>query len=96
MVCLFVTTLVAMMTLKMRNTPFKTNHVAEFGMRICERAAGDSTAVVTTASGFCEIFRKEESAVGVNLIRSKRFKYFKIPFRTEKYSSHHTRMHGTK
>ncbi len=77
------------------DTPFQAHHVAEFGLRICERAVGNSTAVVTTACRFCEVFGKEESEVGMKRGRSERVKYFKAPFRKENYSSHHTRMHNT-
>jgi hypothetical protein len=80
---------------KKRDTPFQAHHVAEFCLRICERAVGNSTAVVTTACRFCEVFGKEESEVGMKRGRSERVKYFKAPFRKENYSSHHTRMHST-
>jgi hypothetical protein len=80
---------------KKRDTPFQAHHVAEFGLRICERAVGNSIAVVTTACRFCEVFRKEESKVGMKRGRSERVKYFKAPFRKENYSSHHTQMHST-
>jgi hypothetical protein len=43
---------------KKRDTPFQAHHVDEFGLRICERAVGNSTAVVTTARRFCEVFGK--------------------------------------
>jgi hypothetical protein len=77
------------------DTPFQAHHVAEFGLRICKRVVGNSTAVVTTACRFCEVFGKEESEVGMNRGRSERVKYFKAPFRKENYSSHHMRMHST-
>jgi len=80
---------------KKRDTPFQAHHVAEFGVRICERAVGNSTTVVTTACRFCEVFGKEESKVAMKRGRSERIKYFKAPFRKENYSSHHTRMHST-
>lgn len=86
---------VAVMPPKKRNTPFQTQHVHEFGLRICERAAGSSTAVVTAACRFCEVFGKEDASVGMKRGRSERVKYFKVPFRKENYSSHHTRMHST-
>jgi hypothetical protein len=80
---------------KKRDTPFQVHHVAKFGLRICERAVGNSTVVVTTACQFCEVFGKEESEVGMKRGHSERVKYFKAPFRKENYSSHHTRMHST-
>jgi hypothetical protein len=80
---------------KKRDTPFQAHHVNEFGLRICERAVGNSTAAATTACRFCEVFRKEESEVGMKRGRSERVKYFKTPFRKENYSSHHRRMHST-
>jgi hypothetical protein len=70
----------------------QAHHVDEFGLRICERAVGNSTAVATTACRFCEVFGKEESEVGMKRGRSERVKYFKAPFRKENYSSHHRRM----
>jgi hypothetical protein len=80
---------------KKRDTLFQAHHVIEFGLRICERAVGNSTAVVTTACRFCEVFGKEESEVAMKCGRSERIKYFKAPFHKENYSSHHTRMHST-
>ncbi|CAM6014689.1 unnamed protein product [Sphagnum balticum] len=84
-----------MMPPKKRDTPFQAHHVAEFGMRICERVVGNSTTVVTTACRFCKVFGKEESEVGMKCGRLEHVKYFKAPFRKENYSSHHTRMHST-
>jgi hypothetical protein len=55
---------------KKRDTPFQAHHVDEFGLRIRERAVGNSTAVVTTACRFCEVFGKEESEVGMKRGRS--------------------------
>ncbi|CAK9211415.1 unnamed protein product [Sphagnum troendelagicum] len=66
---------------KKRNTPFQAHHVAKFGLQICERAVGNSTAVVTTSCRFCEVFEKEELEVGMKRGHSKRVKYFKAPFR---------------
>jgi hypothetical protein len=80
---------------KKRDKPFQAYHVDEFGLRICERAVGNSTAVETTACRFCEVFGKEETEVGMKRGRSERVKYFKAPFRKENYSSHHRRMHST-
>jgi hypothetical protein len=80
---------------KKRDTPLQAHHVDEFGLRICERAVGNSTAVITTACRFCEVFGKKESEVGMKRGRSERVKYFKAPFRKENYSSHHRRMHST-
>jgi hypothetical protein len=80
---------------KKRDTPFQAHHVDEFGLRICERAVGNSTAVATTACRFCEVFGKEESEVGMKRGRLQRVKYFKAPFRKENHSSHHRRMHNT-
>ncbi len=80
---------------KKHDTSFQAHHVVEFGLWICERVVGNSTTVVTTACQFCEVFRKEESEVGMKRRRSERVKYFKAPFRKENYSSHHTRMHST-
>jgi hypothetical protein len=80
---------------KKHDTPFQAHHVVEFGPQICEHVVGNSTAVVTTACRFCEVFGKEESEVGMKHGRSERVKYFKAPFRKENYSSHHTRMHST-
>eukprot|EP00171_Calliarthron_tuberculosum_P001131 IDg1131t1 len=77
-----------------RNTPFQTHHAAEFGLRICQHAAGDSTAVIAVACRFCEVFGKGEPAVGMKRSRSQGVKFFQLPFRKENYSSHHTRMHG--
>jgi hypothetical protein len=82
-----------MMPPKKRDTPFQAHHVDEFGLRICERAFGNSTAVATTACRFCEVFGKEESEVGMKRGRSERVKYFKAPFHKENYSSHHRRIH---
>jgi hypothetical protein len=79
---------------KKRDTPFQAHHVDEFGLRICERAVGNSTAVATTACRFCEVFGKEESEVGMKRGRSEGVRYFKAPFRKENYSSHHRRMHS--
>jgi len=84
-----------MMPPKKRDTSFQAHHVVEFGLQICERVMGNSTAVVTTACRFCEVFEKEESEMGMKRGRSKPVKYFKAPFRKENYSSHHTRMHST-
>lgn len=82
---------------KKRNTPFQSNHTLEFGLRICERSTGASTAVVATACRFCEVFGKEEAVeVGRKRNRSDRVKHFKAPFRKENYSSHHKRMHSAK
>ncbi|CAM6007287.1 unnamed protein product [Sphagnum balticum] len=50
---------------------------------------------VTTTCRFCEVFRKEESEVGMKHGHSKRIKYFKAPFRKDNYSLHHMRMHST-
>jgi hypothetical protein len=80
---------------KKHDMPFQAHHVAEFGLRICERVVGNSTAVVTTVCRFCEVFGKEESEVGMKRGRSEHVKYFKAPFHKENYSSHHTRMHST-
>jgi len=80
---------------KKRDTPSQAHHVAEFGLRICKRAVGNSTTVVTTACRFCEVFGKEESEVGMKRGRSEHVKYFKAPFRKDNYSSHHMRMHST-
>jgi hypothetical protein len=80
---------------KKRDSPFQAHHVDEFGLRICERAVGNSTAVETTACRFCEVFGKEESEVGMKRGRSELVKYFKAPFCKENYSSHHRRMHST-
>ena len=82
---------------KKRKTPFQSYHAAEFGLRVCERAAGESTAVVAVACRFCEVFGKEEAtAVGRKRSRSDRVKYFKAPFRKENYSAHNERMHSAK
>jgi hypothetical protein len=83
-----------MMPPKKRNTPFQAHHVDEFGLRICERAVGSSTAVATTACRYCEVFGNEASEVEMKRGRSERVKYFKAPFRKENYSSHR-RMHST-
>jgi hypothetical protein len=80
---------------KKRDTPFHAHHIDEFGLRTCERAVGNRTAVGTAACRFCEVFGKEESEVGMKRGRSERVKYFKAPFRKENYSSHHRRMHST-
>jgi hypothetical protein len=80
---------------KKRDTPFQAHHVDEFGLRICERAFGNSTAVATTARLFCEVFGKEESELGMKRGRSERVKDFKAPFRKENYSSHRRRMRST-
>jgi hypothetical protein len=80
---------------KKRDTPFQAHHVDEFGLRICERAVGNSTAVATTAYRFCEVFGKEGSEVGMKRGRSERVNYFKAPIRKENYTSHHRRMHST-
>jgi hypothetical protein len=80
---------------KKRDTPFQAHHVDEFGLGICERAVGNSTAVATMAYRFCEVFRKEESEVGMKRGRTERVKYFKALFRKENYSSHHRGMHST-
>jgi hypothetical protein len=79
---------------KKGDTPFQAHHVDEFGLRIRERAIGNSTAVAVTACRFCEVFGKEESEVGMRRGRSMRVKYFKASFRKEDYSSHHRRMHS--
>jgi hypothetical protein len=79
---------------KKRDTPFQAHRVDEFGLRICERAVGNSTAVATTACRFCDVFGKEESEVGMKRGRSERVKCFKAPFRKENYSSHHRLMHS--
>jgi hypothetical protein len=79
---------------KKRDTPFQAHHVNEFGLRICERAFGNSTAVATTACLFCEVFGKE-SEVGMKRGRSERVKDFKAPFRKENYSSQRRRMRST-
>lgn len=79
-----------------RNTSFQANHAAEFGLRICQRATGSSTAVVAVACRFCEVFGKEEPSVGMKRSRSQGVKFFKAPFRKENYSSYHTRMHPVK
>jgi hypothetical protein len=84
-----------MMPPKKRNTPLQAHHVDEFGLRKCERAVGNSTAVATTACRFCEVFGKEESEVGMKRGRSERVKYLNAPCRKENYSSHHRRMHST-
>jgi hypothetical protein len=34
---------------KKRDTPFQAHHVAEFGLRVYERAVGNSTTVVSAA-----------------------------------------------
>jgi hypothetical protein len=68
---------------KKRDTPFQVHHVDEFGLRICEHAVGNSTAVAMTACRFCEVFGKEESEVGMKRGHSERVKYFKAPFRKE-------------
>ena len=81
---------------KKRNTPFQSHHAVEFGLRICERSAGASPAVITTVCRFCEVFGKEEAVVGRKRSRSDRIKYFKAPFRKENYSSHNKRMHIAK
>jgi hypothetical protein len=86
---------VAVMPPKKRDTPFQAHHVDEFGLWICKRAVGNSTAVTTTACRFCEVFGKEESEVGMKRGRSERVKYFKALFHKENYSSHHRRMHST-
>jgi hypothetical protein len=83
------------MPAKKRDTPFRAHHVDEFGLRICERAVGNSTAVVTTSGRFFEVFGKDESEVENKRGRSERVKYYKAPFRKENYSSHHRRMHST-
>jgi hypothetical protein len=80
---------------KKRDTPFQAHHVDEFGLRICERAVGNSTADAKAACRFCELFGKEESEVGMKRGRSERVKYFKAPFRKENHSSHHRRKHST-
>jgi hypothetical protein len=78
-----------------RDSPFQAHHVDEFGLRICERAVGNRTAVATTACQFCEVFGKEESEVGMKRGRSELVKYFKAPYFKDNYSSHHRRMHST-
>jgi hypothetical protein len=83
------------MPLRKRDTPFQAHHVDEFGLRICERTVGNSTAVATMACRLCEVFGKEESEVRMKRGRSERVKYFKAPFRKENYSSHHRRKHST-
>jgi hypothetical protein len=80
---------------KKRDTPFQARHVDEFGLRICERAVGNSTVFATKACRFCEVFGREESEVVMKRGRSERVKYFKAPFRKGNYSSHHRRMHST-
>jgi hypothetical protein len=80
---------------KKRDTPFQAHHVDEFGLRICEHAVGNSTAVETTACRLCEVFGKQESEAGMKRGGSERVKYFKAPFRKENYSSNHRRMHST-
>jgi hypothetical protein len=84
-----------MMPPKKHDTSFQAHQVVEFGMRICERAVGNITVVITTACRFYEVFGKEESEVGMKRGRSERVKYFKAPFRKDNYFSHHTRMHST-
>jgi hypothetical protein len=78
-----------------RDTPFQAHYIDGFGLRICERAVGNSTAVATTERRFCEVFGKKESEVGMKRGRSERVKYFKAPFRKENYSSDQRRMHST-
>jgi hypothetical protein len=80
---------------KKRDALFQAHHVDEFGLRICERAVGNRTAVPTMACRSCEVFGKEESDVGMKRGVSERVKYSKAPFRKETYSSHHRRMHST-
>ena len=78
------------------NTPFQSLHAVEFGLRICEHSAGDSTTVVTTVCRFCEVFGKEESVVERKHSSLESVKYFKAPFWKEKFSSHNKRMYITK
>jgi hypothetical protein len=80
---------------KNRDALFQAHHVDEFGLWICERAVGNSTAIATMVCRSCEVFGKEESEVGMKRGRSERVKYVKAPFRKENYSSHHRRIHST-
>jgi hypothetical protein len=80
---------------KKRDALLQAHHVDEFGLRICERAVGNRTAVATMACRSCEVFGKEESEVGMKLGRSERVKYVKAPFRKDNNSSHHRRIHST-
>ena len=57
---------------------------------------GASATVVTTVCRFCEVFEKEEAVVGSNHSCSDRVKYFKAPFRNEKYYLQAKRMHNAK
>lgn len=45
---------------KKSNTPLQSYNSAKFGLQICERAAGDSTVVITVASQFFKLFGKDE------------------------------------
>lgn len=65
LVCAFVTPLIVRLfpccrIPKNGNTPFPIHHAADFGLRICERAMGDITSVITVEFRFCEVFGKEE------------------------------------
>ena len=82
---------------KKRNTPFQHHHAVEFGLRISEHGADNSTTVVSVACRFCEVFGKEEPVeVERKRSRSGRVKHFKAPFRKENYLLHVERMHGAK
>lgn len=56
---------VAVMPPKKRNTPFQPQHAPGFSLHIGERASSDSDALVAAGCRFCELFGKEEAAMGI-------------------------------
>lgn len=56
--------------------PFYTDYVNDFGLQICERATGSSTATASVARRFSEVLKKEGIFVEMERDTSVRAKYF--------------------
>lgn len=72
-------------------TPYKTEHSLEFGVKVCERDAV-SKAIISASCLLCIHFACEEQ-IGAKWSRRVNVMYFKKPFRGDTYRRHMVSQH---
>jgi hypothetical protein len=76
-----------------RQTPFQTEHVLEYGLKIVKRSPSGS--VETVQCQFCVLFGREtREGAGVKRKRTKNVQLFQFPFRPENYGNHLKSQHS--
>ena len=76
-----------------RSTPFQKCHALQYAVRVTQRATTSSSSAVLFAECLFCVYFGREAKVGAKRSRTENTVYFKAPFRTDKYTQHHSAQH---